>query len=59
MDSDLVRLPDPAPAPDYSASGVDLSLIRWMLTLTPAERLQLLEDRINDIERIRERNAAK
>lgn len=23
---------------DYSADGVDLTLIRWMLSLTPAER---------------------
>ena len=28
----------------YSESGVDLTLIRWMLSLTPAERLQALQD---------------
>ena len=42
---------------DYSPDGVDLTLIRWMLSLTPAERLQLLEDRVNDILAIRELNA--
>jgi hypothetical protein len=26
--------------PDYTADGVDLALIRWMLSLTPAERLE-------------------
>jgi hypothetical protein len=42
---------------DYSADGVDLTLIRWMLSLTPAERLQYLEERVNDIISIRELNA--
>jgi len=51
-------MPDePAPAPDYSEDGVDLSLIRWMLSLTPAERLAVLEQHINDILAIRELNA--
>ncbi|HEY3458564.1 MAG TPA: hypothetical protein VGK64_28545 [Bryobacteraceae bacterium] len=45
------------PAPDYSADGVDLSLIRWTLSLTPAERLRFLEERINEILAIRELNA--
>ena len=43
--------------PCYSEDGVDLTLIRWMLSLTPAERLEFLEDRINDILTIRECNA--
>jgi hypothetical protein len=38
---------------------VDLTLIRWMLSLTPAERLAILEDRINDIIAIRELNEQK
>lgn len=42
---------------DYSPDGVDLTLIRWMLSLTPAERMQLAEDSANDILAIRERNA--
>lgn len=50
---------DPAPLPDYSEDGVDLSLIRWFLSLTPLERLQFLEDRINGILAIRELNARK
>lgn len=47
-----------APVPDYSEDGVDLTLIRWMLSLTPAERLIFLEERINEILAIRELNAA-
>ena len=41
----------------YGEDGVDLTLIRWMLSLTPAERLEFLQDRINDILTIREWNA--
>jgi hypothetical protein len=53
-------MPDePAPAPDYSEDGVDLSLIRWMLSLTPAERLEVHEQHINDILAIRELNVQK
>jgi hypothetical protein len=47
---------DMAPAPAYSEDGVDLSLIRWMLSLTPAERLQLLQDHLEAIMRIRDAN---
>ncbi|MBV9612551.1 MAG: hypothetical protein JO091_08765 [Acidobacteriaceae bacterium] len=46
-----------APGSDYSESGVDLTVIRWMLSLTPAERLQFLEDRIRGILAIRALNA--
>ncbi len=45
------------PAPDYSEDGVDLSLIRWFLSLTPAERLEFAERHNNEILAIRELNA--
>lgn len=51
--------PDEAPLPEYSEDGVDLTLIRWMLALTPAQRLEYLQHRINDILAIRELNAGK
>lgn len=44
---------------DYSEDGVDLTLIRWMLSLTPAERLQVHQQQLNDILAIRELNAGK
>ncbi len=47
---------EPAPLPDYSSDGVDLTLIRWMLSLTPAERLAFLEQRIEDLAAIRALN---
>jgi hypothetical protein len=43
--------------PTYSEDGVDLTLIRWMLSLTPAERLEVLQSSVNSILDIRERNA--
>ena len=51
-------LTDP-PAPDYSEDGVDLSLIRWFLSLTPAERLQFVQNQANRILAIHELNAGK
>ena len=42
---------------DYSEDGVDLTLIRWMLSLTPAERLQVLQRHVNRILSIRALNA--
>jgi hypothetical protein len=41
----------------YSEDGVDLTMIRWMLSLTPAERLEVLQATVNSILEIRERNA--
>jgi hypothetical protein len=37
----------------YSDDGVDLTLIRWMLSLTPAERLDALESNIRSLETLR------
>jgi hypothetical protein len=36
----------------YSADGVDLTLIRWMLSLTPAERLQVLQLSVRSLARL-------
>ena len=49
--------PDEQPLlPEYSEDGVDLSLVRWMLSLTPAERLHVLQKHINRVLAIRELN---
>jgi hypothetical protein len=37
----------------FSEEGVDLTLIRWMLSLTPAERLRVLESNVRSLEAIR------
>jgi hypothetical protein len=42
---------------EYSADGVDLTLIRWTLSLTPPQRLQVLQRFVNSVEEIRVRNA--
>ena len=49
--------PESAPLPDYNDDGIDLTVIRWMLSLTPAERLKFLEERIADVAAIRALNA--
>jgi hypothetical protein len=38
----------------YSEDGVDLTMIRWMLSLTPAERLEVLQAAVNSILEMRE-----
>jgi hypothetical protein len=50
---------DQAPSAEYSEDGVDLTLIRWMLSLTPAQRLECLEERVTEILAIRELNAPR
>ena len=40
----------------YSEDGVDLTLIRWMLSLTPAERLDVLQGFVDSVVEIRARN---
>ena len=40
----------------YSDNGVDMSLIRWMLSLTPAERLEALQQYVDSVATIRARN---
>jgi hypothetical protein len=42
--------------PTHSPDGVDLTLIRWMLSLTPAERLQVLEDHAESVLSLRHAN---
>ena len=39
--------------PTHSEDGVDLTLIRWMLSLTPAERLRVLQTHVQSIEKLR------
>ena len=36
----------------YSDDGVDLTLIRWMLSLTPSERLQVLQESVQSIAKL-------
>jgi hypothetical protein len=37
----------------YSRDSVDLSLIQWMLSFTPTQRLQILQHNIRSIMRLR------
>jgi hypothetical protein len=42
--------------PTHSEDGVDLTMIRWMLSLTPAERLQVLQQFVRSVQRVRNDN---
>jgi hypothetical protein len=49
--------PEKAPAAQneqltYGDDGVDLTLIRWMLSLTPSERLQVLQQNVRSLARL-------
>lgn len=44
---------EPSAQPTHSEDGVDLTLIRWMLSLTPAERLEVLQNNVRSILRLR------
>jgi hypothetical protein len=46
----------PAPLPTHSPDGVDLTLIRWMLSLTPLERLEVLQRHVQTVLEIRAQN---
>jgi hypothetical protein len=43
----------------YDEGGYDLSVIHWMLSLTPAERLDMLEEMLDLVEQVEKYNAAK
>lgn len=42
--------------PDENADGVDLTLIRWMLSLSPAERVEHIESVARSLQELRELN---
>ena len=42
------------PAEAYSEDGVDVSLIHWMLELSPLERLEAAQDMIDTVWMLRE-----
>jgi hypothetical protein len=45
--------------PTHSSDGVDLTLIRWMLSLTPAERLQVLQQSVESLLSLRDARAKR
>lgn len=46
----------PVRAPAPPEDGVDVTLIRWMLSLSPAERLAVLQGNVKSILELRELN---
>jgi len=47
---------DEAALPLESEEGVDLTLVRWMLSLTPAERVEKIEEIARSLQELRELN---
>jgi hypothetical protein len=47
-------LREPTPLPDESAEGVDRTLIRWMLSLTPDHRLAALQAFVDSVSALRD-----
>ena len=45
--------------PEESPDGVDLTLIRWTLSLTPLERLEVLQDWVDGLAELRRGRAAE
>ena len=41
----------------FSEDGVDLTLIRWMLSLTPEERLRTLQNNVLSLLKLRDGNS--
>jgi len=48
----------PRDEPLHGEDGVDVTLIRWMLSLTPAERLEVLQKFVDFIVTARAENSA-
>jgi hypothetical protein len=59
LEMDRPMEPDTEVLTDYSEDGVDRTLIRHFLSLTPAERLQFLQRQVSAILRIRKLNAGR
>ncbi len=56
LDSLLLKPPDDLYVDNrsvYSDDGVNLTMIQWFLSLTPAERLEALQQNIRSIEKMR------
>ena len=51
--SDVKDRQQPRESETLSDDGVDLTLIRWMLSLTPAEWLEVLQSNIRSLEPLR------
>ncbi len=50
---------EPDPLAIESPDGVDLTLIHWTLSLTPLERLELLQDWVDGLAGLRDERTAK
>ncbi len=54
--SSLLRMQVDEAPPEESEDGVDLTLVRWMLSLTPAERVAWIDGIAKSLRELRELN---
>ena len=53
LEEDGLLLGDAKDPLQVSETGVDLTLIRWMLSMEPGERLKTLQQAVNSLTRLR------
>ncbi len=46
-DSSAIQLPEESIDERFSSEGVDLTLVRWFLELSPLERLEAVQDMVD------------
>lgn len=51
------KAPESEDEPTYTEHGVDDTLIRWMLSLTPTEGLQTLQQSVQSLMRLRDESS--
>lgn len=42
--------------PSHADSGVDISLIQWFMTLSPGERLRVVQNYVRSVQKVRRAN---
>jgi hypothetical protein len=54
LDCQRSDIPERETRQDTSDSGVDRTLIRWMMTLSPTERLEFVQRQVNAVQQMTE-----
>jgi len=57
--SSVAQRPPSEPPPEYAEDGVDLTLLRWMASLTPTERLAVLQQNVAAVQRLLDARAER
>jgi hypothetical protein len=55
----VAQRPESEPLHEYAEDGVDLTLLRWMASLTPTERLAVLQQNVAAVQRLLDARAKR